>query len=96
LAEPPEGGKQATAAVDGSGFIGLLASSELPAAAPSRIVLATPDDALSIEERPNLPAAGPGWPNWALALPVPIDDFESRPLPARVARALQPRDPAPG
>jgi len=56
--------------------------------APSRILLATLDDALGVEERPNLPGAPADWPNWSLALPVALDDFASRPLPAQIARAL--------
>jgi 4-alpha-glucanotransferase len=61
-------------------------------AAPSRIVLATLEDALAVEERPNLPGAGPPWPNWAMGLPVPIDELErlgDRSLPVRVTSALR-------
>jgi 4-alpha-glucanotransferase len=57
-------------------------------AAPSRVLLASLDDALAVDERPNLPGAPPDWPNWSLALPLLIDELEKRPLPAAIARAL--------
>jgi 4-alpha-glucanotransferase len=46
------------------------------AASPSMVVTATLDDALGVEERPNMPGTIDEWPNWRLALPRPIDDFE--------------------
>jgi 4-alpha-glucanotransferase len=58
------------------------------AAAPSRVLLATLDDALAVEERPNLPGAPAPVPNWSLALPVALDAFEEHPLPGKIARAL--------
>jgi 4-alpha-glucanotransferase len=58
------------------------------APAPSRVLLATLEDALAVEERPNLPGAGGDFPNWALALPVVLDDFAQQPLPAKIAQAL--------
>jgi 4-alpha-glucanotransferase len=58
------------------------------AAAPSRILLATLEDGLAIEERPNIPGAGPETPNWSLGLPIPIDELEGRELPRRLAKAL--------
>ncbi len=61
---------------------------ETLAAAPSRIVTATLDDAMAVEERPNMPASGDRWPNWSLALPKPIETLEHDPLARRIARAL--------
>jgi 4-alpha-glucanotransferase len=46
------------------------------ARAPSMVVTATLDDALGVEERPNMPGTVDEWPNWRLALPRPIDGFE--------------------
>ncbi len=43
--------------------------------APSQILVATLDDALGVVERPNIPGTVDEWPNWSLALPVPIEDF---------------------
>lgn len=56
--------------------------------APSRVLLATLDDALALEERPNVPGAGLDAPNWSLALPLPLEDIEELELPRRIADAL--------
>ena len=44
--------------------------------ARSRMVTATLDDAMAVEERPNMPATTDEWPNWRLALPQPIEALE--------------------
>jgi 4-alpha-glucanotransferase len=62
--------------------------------APSHVRLATLDDALAVEERPNLPGASADWPNWALALPVGLEDIEHHPGVRAVARALGSASPA--
>jgi 4-alpha-glucanotransferase len=49
----------------------------LLATSPSAVLTATLDDALSVEERPNMPGTTDQWPNWCLALPVPIEELES-------------------
>jgi len=54
------------------------------ARAPSMIVTATLDDALCVEDRPNLPGTTTERPNWSLALPVPVDELASNPVVARV------------
>jgi 4-alpha-glucanotransferase len=56
--------------------------------APSAIVTATLEDALAVEERPNMPGTFGTWPNWSLALPAPLEEIEHGPLPLAVARAL--------
>jgi len=58
------------------------------AAAPSRVLLVTLDDALAVEERPNIPGARADWPNWSTALPLPLEDLETRELPRRLARTM--------
>lgn len=59
------------------------------AAAPSRILTASLDDALAVEERPNMPATmNDKWPNWSLALPVDAAGVRSHPLVRKVAEAL--------
>jgi 4-alpha-glucanotransferase len=58
------------------------------AEAPSRILLATLDDAVAETERPNLPGTVSERPNWALALAEPLEEIEGLPLPGRIARAL--------
>ena len=44
---------------------------------PSRIVLASLEDALGIDKRPNVPGTVTEMPNWRLALPVPIEQLET-------------------
>ena len=66
---------------------------EALAAAPSRILTATLEDAMLVKERPNMPATTTEWPNWSLALPEPIESLETSRVAARIARALTKRAP---
>jgi 4-alpha-glucanotransferase len=59
---------------------------EALATAPSRIITATLEDALAVEERPNMPATTTEWPNWSIALPEPIESLEKNVVAARIAR----------
>jgi 4-alpha-glucanotransferase len=61
---------------------------EALAKAPSRLLTATLEDAMVVEERPNMPATNDEWPNWRLALPQPIETLANDRLPRRIARAL--------
>jgi 4-alpha-glucanotransferase len=58
------------------------------ATAPSRVLLATLDDAVAVPERPNMPGTTTAWPNWSLALPQPLEEIEQASLPRRLAKAL--------
>jgi 4-alpha-glucanotransferase len=58
------------------------------AKAPSRILLATLDDAVAETERPNLPGTVSERPNWSIALEKPLEEIEELELPRRIARAL--------
>ncbi|HEX4403296.1 MAG TPA: 4-alpha-glucanotransferase [Polyangia bacterium] len=58
------------------------------AEAPSRVLLATLDDALAVPERPNMPGTVTEWPNWSLALPQPLEEIETAALPRKIAAAL--------
>ena len=59
---------------------------QLLAEAPSAVVTATLEDALAVEERPNMPATtNELWPNWARALPCPLEAIECHPLVQVVA-----------
>jgi 4-alpha-glucanotransferase len=58
------------------------------ARAPSRVLLATLDDAVGIPERPNVPGTVREWPNWSLALPQTLEEIEEMELPRRLAAAL--------
>jgi 4-alpha-glucanotransferase len=50
------------------------------AEAPSPVVTATLEDALAVEERPNIPNTTTAWPNWSLALPASLEQLETHPL----------------
>jgi len=58
------------------------------AASRSRIVLASMEDALSVEERPNVPGTTTEFPNWRLALPKSLNEIESAEGPLRISRVL--------
>jgi 4-alpha-glucanotransferase len=59
--------------------------------APSRVVTGTLDDAMGVEERPNMPATTDEWPNWRLALPDPIESLTRSERAQQIARALRRR-----
>ncbi len=65
-----------------------MATHRALAQAPSRILLATLDDAVAVPERPNVPGTVREWPNWSLALPQPLEEIETMDLPRRLADAL--------
>jgi 4-alpha-glucanotransferase len=56
--------------------------------APSRLLVATLEDALALSDRPNMPGTTTQYPNWSLALPGGIDALRSAELPRRIAAAL--------
>ncbi|MFI7046691.1 4-alpha-glucanotransferase [Streptosporangium sandarakinum] len=66
----------------------VLAAYRLLARAPSLLLSATLDDALAEPERPNIPGADGKRANWCLALPVPLEELENRPLARRLAEML--------
>lgn len=55
--------------------------------APSRLVIATLDDAALAERRPNLPGTLDR-PNWSIPLPRSLEQLRDDPLPRRIASAL--------
>jgi 4-alpha-glucanotransferase len=61
------------------------------AASRSRIVLASLEDALSVEERPNVPGTTTEWPNWRLALPHSLDEIERADGTRRIADVMSAR-----
>lgn len=65
------------------------AAYESLATAPSRVLTASLDDALAVEERPNMPATlNDKWPNWSLALPIDATAIRGHALVRKVAEAL--------
>lgn len=67
------------------GAYGALAKS------PCTLLAAALDDALLVAERPNMPSTIDQWPNWRLALPVPLEEIETNQVAAAIARALKGR-----
>jgi 4-alpha-glucanotransferase len=56
--------------------------------APCLLLTASLDDALAVEERPNMPSTVDEWPNWRLALPEPLEKFDDTALPKAIAAGL--------
>jgi 4-alpha-glucanotransferase len=69
----------------------IVAAHQLLAQAASLVVIASLDDALGVEERPNMPGTTGAWPNWSLALPVPLEEALSDPRVLAVVRILAER-----
>ena len=61
------------------------------AASPVEIAMATLEDVLAVEERPNMPGTIDEWPNWSISLPDPIDDLVEGAAPATL-QAIADRD----
>jgi 4-alpha-glucanotransferase len=59
------------------------------AASPSLLVSATLEDALRVEERPNLPGTLDEHPNWSIPLPRPLEEIMADPYVARLAGSLR-------
>jgi 4-alpha-glucanotransferase len=62
---------------------------ELLAQAPSAIVTATLEDALAVEERPNIP--GTTETSWSLALPASLESLQTSPLARVIGEKLRDR-----
>jgi 4-alpha-glucanotransferase len=69
----------------------IVRAHQLLAEAPSVVVTATLEDALAVEERPNMPSTTAEWPNWSLALPASLGDLETQALTRAVADTLRRR-----
>jgi 4-alpha-glucanotransferase len=66
----------------------ILAAHATLAASPAAIVVASLDDALRVEVRPNLPGTVDQHPNWSIPLPLAIEQLTTDPFVARLAAAL--------
>jgi 4-alpha-glucanotransferase len=53
------------------------------------VAVGTLDDALEVTERPNMPGTTDEWPNWKLALPLPLEEIETDERVRAVSSALQ-------
>ena len=58
------------------------------ATAPCSLLVAVLDDAVGVEERPNMPGTVDEWPNWCLALPVALEGIQASKLAGAIARRL--------
>lgn len=67
------------------------AAHEALARSRARLLVATLEDALGAERRPNQPGTGPERPNWRIPLPAPLEELLRSPLAARIAAALDRR-----
>jgi 4-alpha-glucanotransferase len=67
------------------------ATYETLAQAPCDLLTAALDDALAVEERPNMPGTIDQWPNWCLALPAPLEQIEKSHLANAIAHGLNGR-----
>ncbi|MGD0811772.1 MAG: 4-alpha-glucanotransferase [Acidimicrobiales bacterium] len=63
------------------------------AQAPCALIAAVLDDVTCAEERPNMPGTIDEWPNWCLALPLPLEKVERSELAAAISRALSSKEP---
>jgi 4-alpha-glucanotransferase len=80
---------EATGLPDGSDPVDVsVAAYAKLATARSRVALASLEDALGVEERPNVPGTTSEWPNWRLALPMPLEEIEQAPGPRRIAETM--------
>lgn len=58
----------------------------------SSLVVASLDDALEVEERPNMPGTLDERPNWSIALPLSLEQIKSDERAAGLAKILSDRD----
>ena len=81
---------ESTGLPDGTSAVDVaVAAYERLAHARSRIVLASFEDALGIEERTNVPGTTTERPNWRLAMTKPLEEIEKDAGVLRVAEAMR-------
>jgi 4-alpha-glucanotransferase len=78
----------------------ILGAHQILARTPCRLITATVEDALAVEDRPNVPGTFTQRPNWSLALPQPLEKIQRDRLvldlakvmtrPGKSGKALQP------
>jgi len=66
----------------------ILGIYKLLADAPSAVVMATLEDVLGVEDRPNMPGTLDERPNWAIPLPVTLEELTRDPRVTSVAQML--------
>jgi 4-alpha-glucanotransferase len=68
---------------------------QLLAEAPAMVVTATLEDAMAVEERPNIPTTTTEWANWSIALPAPLEALQTNPLVHAIGELFKRRRPPP-
>jgi 4-alpha-glucanotransferase len=66
----------------------ILKTHELVAQCPSRLLAASLDDVLAVNERPNMPGTT-NRPNWSLALPLPLREIQRSALVGKICRRIR-------
>lgn len=69
----------------------ILGAHRLLARTPCRLVSVTLDDALAVEERPNMPGTTTQWPNWSIALPKTLEKIEKDDFAGKLFRLVRHR-----
>jgi 4-alpha-glucanotransferase len=72
----------------------IVRAHQLLTEAPSVVVTAALEDALAVEERPNMPSTTTEWPNWSLALPTVLEGLQTRASARAIADILRRRRPS--
>jgi 4-alpha-glucanotransferase len=67
----------------------IIRAHQLLAEAPSVVVTATLEDAMGVEERPNMPSTTAERPNWSIALPAPLETLEVNALARTIGKILK-------
>jgi 4-alpha-glucanotransferase len=76
-------------APDASVADAVLGAHRALATAPCAVVLATLEDALGVEARPNMPGTtSERWPSWRMPLPRRLEELPDLDLPRRIAEVL--------
>ena len=73
----------------------ILALHAFLAATPSRLVAASPYDAVGELRQPNLPGTVDEYPNWRIPFPIPLEDLWDDPRIRAVVEVLANREPLP-
>lgn len=66
----------------------ILGAHRLLSRTPCRLITATLDDALVVEERPNMPGTTTQWPNWCIALPQPLEKIQQEDFVKRLFNTI--------
>jgi 4-alpha-glucanotransferase len=66
----------------------ILGAHQLLARTPCRLLTVTLDDALAVEERPNMPGTTTQWPNWCIALPKTLEGIQRDRFVRQLAKVM--------